>query len=426
MRLEGSRTQTGCAILWVTNCFTPLVHPNLVQNTSSERAEWDQLRYSLEEKVEKAETLNSSLRSEIDRIRTENSDMERNLHAQISDLESRTQQQQSMASDQGQWKQRVEELEQELKEQQQITEEVRRDASLFLQEMRELSNRSDAAIEKEDRLLKQLSSLEAELKDWKSRYARAKTQLRNLKASSIGLASLASPDITNYTRDASYTAPDGVVKDVHITRFQLSIDELLQAARRSDSERIMDSMKHVVKCVRAITGDIDSTPLSQMQSPISSINGDAVATPEKQQAKLKSRVSATANNLITATKNHTSSGGLSPVSLLDAAASHLSTSVVELVKHVKVRPTPSEELENDEEDDRPMPLKPSGYTSYSPYTPNSINGNGLGHQRHRSRGGSGSSGGYSTYSSYGAYDRQSTGLHGLGLERDTGMTEFKV
>jgi predicted nuclease with TOPRIM domain len=413
-------------MMWVMSCFTTVFHTNAIQNTSSEREEWDQLRYSLEEKVEKAENLNSSLRSEIDRIRNENSDRERSLQSHISDLESKTEQQQSVASDHGQWKQRAEELEQELNEQQRITEEVRRDASLFLQEMRELSNRSDAAMEKEDRLVKQISSLEAELKDWKSRYARAKTQLRNLKASSIGLASLASPDITNYARDANFSAPDGVVKDVHITRFQLGIDELLQAARRSDSEHTLDSMKHVVKCVRAITGDIDSTPLSQMQSPMSSVNGDGVATPEKQQAKLKSRVSATANNLITATKNHASSGGLSPVSLLDAAASHLSTSVVELVKYAKVRPTPAEELENDEEDDRPMPLKPSGYTPYNPYTPNGVNGNGIGHQRHRSRGGSGSSGGYSTYSSYGAYDRQSTGLHGLGLERDTGMTEFKV
>jgi hypothetical protein len=48
-------------------------------NTASERAEWDDLRYSLEEKVEKAENLNTSLRSEIDRLRIENADMERNL-----------------------------------------------------------------------------------------------------------------------------------------------------------------------------------------------------------------------------------------------------------------------------------------------------------------------------------------------------------
>ena len=322
-----------------------------------------------------------------------------------------------------------------MNEQQQVADEVRRDASQFLLEMRELSTRSEAALEKEERLSNQVFSLEAELKEWKSRYARTKTQLRSMKASSIGLASLTSPDITNYTRDATFATPDGVVKDIHVTKFQLSIDELLQVARRSDSEQILESMRHVVTCVRAITGDIDNTPFSQIQSPSSSVNGDSVASPEKQQAKLKSRVSATANNLITASKNHASSAGLSPVSLLDAAASHLSTAVVELVKHVKVRPTPEDELDNDEEDDRPMPLKPNGSSSYNAYTPNSINGTGqsngiglgLGHERHRSRGGSSGSTGYSTYSSpYSGYDRQSANLNGFGHEKDAGMAEFKV
>ncbi|KAH3904286.1 hypothetical protein HBI56_008710 [Parastagonospora nodorum] len=402
-------------------------------NTASERAEWDDLRFSLEEKVEQAEKLNSALRADIDRLRSENEESHRGLRAQIADLESRPAAQTSDVGG-GEWRQRCEELEQELREQQQVTEEVRQDASTFLQEMRELSARSDAAVEKEERLVQQVTSLEAELKEWKSRYARTKTQIRTLKASSIGLSAMASPDISNYMRDPGFATPDGLVKDVHVTKFQLSIDELLQTARRAGSEQTLDSMRHVVKCVRAITGDIDSTPLSQMQSPNSSISGDIMASPEKQQAKLKSRVSATANNLITATKNHVASNGISPVSLLDAAASHLSTAVVELVKHVKVRPTPQSELEQGEEDDdRPMPLKPTVFSNYTAFTPNSINAPtngtspGFGHRRHQSsRGGSSDTTGYSTYSSpYSGYDRQSTGMNGNGPPVDSGMTEFK-
>jgi hypothetical protein len=314
-----------------------------------------------------------------------------------------------------------------------VTDEVRRDASAFLVEMRELSSRSDAAVEKEERLVHQVSVLENELKEWKSRYARTKTQIRSLKASSIGLSALASPDITNYARDPSLTTPDGLVKDVHVTKFQLSIDELLQTARRAGPEQTLESMRHVVKCVRAITGDIDSTPLSQMQSPKSSISGDILPSPEKQQAKLKSRVSATANNLITATKNHVSSSGISPVSLLDAAASHLSTAIVELVKHVKVRPTPQSELEQGEDDDRPMPLKSTNSGNYTAFSPGAVvnaapNGTpGFGHRRHQSsRGGSSDTTGYSTYSSpYSGYDRQSAGLNIPPPRIDTGMLEFK-
>ncbi|PVH93289.1 cell polarity protein-like protein [Periconia macrospinosa] len=395
--------------------------------TASERAEWDEIRYSLEEKVDNAEALNSSLRADIDRIRSENADMERKLRAQIEDLEANPPQ--AAYSVGGEWKERCEDLERELSEQQQITEEVRRDAQAFLQEMRELSSRSDAAVEREERFASQVASLENELKDWKSRYANAKTQLRTLKASSIGLASLASPDISNYARDGNFATPDGAVRDVHVTQFQLSIDELLQVARRADSEQVLESMRHVVKCVRAITGDVDGTPFSAIQSPASSVNGD-MSSPEKQQAKLKSRVSATANNLITASKNHASANGLSPVSLLDAAASHLSTAIIELVKLVRVRPTPEGELEQDEEDDRPMPLKPTTYSAYSPYSMNSVSGGAVGavgnHQRHRSKGGSSSSTRYSNYSSpYSGYDRQSIGTNGLGFERDTGMTIFK-
>ncbi|KAL6704675.1 component of the polarisome [Coniothyrium glycines] len=408
-------------------------------NSASERAEWDELRYSLEEKVEKAENLNSSLRTEIDRLRNDNEHVERNLRAQIASLEADSSQQTynnggGGGGGDGDWQRRCEELETELGEQQQITEEVRSDAATFLQEMRELSVRSDAAVEKEEGMVKQITSLEAELKDWKSRYARAKTQLRSMKASSIGLSALNSPDIANYARDPLFSAPDGLVKDVHVTKFQLSIDEMLQTARRGNAEQTLESMRNVVKCVRAVTGDIDGTPLSQMQSPSSSVSGDILSSPEKQQAKLKSRVSATANNLITAAKNHAASGGLSPVSLLDAAASHLSTAVVELVKHVKVRPTPEDDLERDEEeDDRPMPLKPATHSAYSAFSSNHVNGasNGpnmvLGHQRGRSsRGGSSDTTGYSTYSSpYSGYDRQSATLNGNGNHHDHGMTEFK-
>ncbi|KAJ4368548.1 component of the polarisome [Didymella sp. IMI 355093] len=411
---------------------------------ASERAEWDELRYSLQDKVEKAENLNASLRSELDRIRSDHEKEQMSLRAQITDLESNPPQQ-TYDSGNDEWRQRCEELERELGEQQQVAEEVRRDASTFLQEMRELSARSDAAVEKEERLTSQVSTLEQELKEWKSRYARSKTQLRTLKASSIGLSGLASPDIANYSRDPSLSTPDGLVKDVHIANFQLSIDELLQKARRVDSEQTLESMRNVVKCVRAITGDIDSTPLSQMQSPTSSVSGDLMASPEKQQAKLKSRVSATANNLITATKNHASSNGMSPVSLLDAAASHLSTAVVELVKLVKVRPTPDNELDRDvldreEVGDMPMPLKPTIFGGYSAFTPNSIgnnasdnsssnNPNGIGpdrgHQRGLSSKGSNATG-YSTYSSpYSGYGRESSGSNGINVQTDNGMTGFK-
>lgn len=57
----------------------------------------------------------------------------------------------------------------------------------------------------------------------------------------------------------------------------------------------------------------------------------------EQLSTLKANCHATLSNLVTAARNHASSSGLSPVSLLDAAASHLSVVVVEMVKQLRVR-----------------------------------------------------------------------------------------
>ncbi len=52
---------------------------------------------------------------------------------------------------------------------------------------------------------------------------------------------------------------------------------------------------------------------------------------------LEERVEATLSNLVAATKTHATSSGLSPVSLLDAAASHVSAAITELGRVVLLR-----------------------------------------------------------------------------------------
>lgn len=323
----------------------------------------------------------------------------------------------SAGSGDGEWRQRYNELERDFNEQQQVTEDVRREAEQFLQEMRVLSERSDQAMEKEERLAQQVIQLETEVKDWKSRYARAKTQVRSTRTSSMGL-SVQSPDISNYTSQGN-SQIDGIVKDVHMTKFQLAIDELLQTARRADGEAVLESMKNVVLCVRKITADVDAADAEQADSPGG--HSDDVA---QQHAKLKGRVSATANNLITASKNHASAVGLAPVSLLDAAASHLSMAVVELVKVVRIRASAPGELDDEDYDNGVKPLPSKGYLSLS---------NGFGHMRARSKGGSDSTG-YSGSSSPRRLDgwasRRSesvSALNGNGMRQasNPGMNEFK-
>lgn len=292
----------------------------------------------LEEKLADAENLNVSLQSELDRLRAEHSETERDLSDQLEQLR--------VSGGGGGGNEALEreneELRAELEEQQQTTDDVRREAGNFLREMKLLTERNGTSWEKEEQLVIQVNRLEAEVEDWRNRYARTKTQLRNARASSIGLT------IQPKQTTSSHNSPDGLVKDVHVTKFQISIDELLRTARSETPENVVEYMKNVVICVRSITQDIDNS----------------TNNPELAQglAKLKARVSATANNLITASKNFTAAKGLSPVSLLDAAASHVTTSVVELVSTVKIRPTPASELEDDDNET----LQPIETPSYYP------------------------------------------------------------
>jgi hypothetical protein len=445
-----------------------------------ERAEWGGLRRNLEQKLQEAQTLNDTLQAELNKLRDHNAAVERDLRLQLDDarrserdLERDLRDQLDQARREGldmerdlraqlenmrlndtqsrpqadsvpeEWQQRCESLEKQVAEQQRTTDEVRREASQFLQEMRILSEQSSEAFEKEERLLDQVSQLEREVREWKSRYIKTKTRERSLRASSLGLPS-ANGESPQYSQ---FMSPDGLVKDFHVTNYQLAIDELLQLARKPDVNNAVDGcMKQVVMSVRHISNDVDTvaTPDGTLSS---TMMGDL-----KDQARTKMRLSQTCNNLITAVKNHASADGLSPVSLVDAASSNLTAAVIDMIRLVKIRPTPPEELERleQEEEDgviaaKPVPLQIGSGRSKSSFsedsnTSNRQNGrltpNGLAVTGHTRNVSSMSSTGYSAYSRYSSrYSNNTNGDvngRGLGISqamdmlRESGIEEFKV
>ncbi|RAL68005.1 hypothetical protein DID88_008729 [Monilinia fructigena] len=310
-------------------------------SADAEKKEWEDLRMDLENKLADAQNLNGTLQLELDQARESQASLDRDLKSQIQELQiALVDAGKSIGSGDADLERENAELRAELREQQEITEDVRSEAQEFLREMRMLSERSTASYDREEQLEIMVSKLEDEVKDWRNRYAKTKTQLRSSKTSSIGLSI---QDAAKYANDSGFTAENGLVKDFHVTKFQLSIDELLQTARSSDPERVIEFMKNVVMDVRQISQDIDGAPQGNEESA-------------QKHAKLKSRLSATANNLITASRNFAGAKGLSPVSLLDAAASHLTTAVVELVRTVKIKPTPAGELE-DNQDGNSAPIE---------------------------------------------------------------------
>lgn len=276
------------------------------------------------------------LRQQLDEHKAENADLQR-IQAERDDLERRLQDLQHSAANSVDYA-RIEELENDLAKQEKISNEVQEQAMLYLREMRDLSRENDRAIEQEEKMAAKISQLEKENNEWRQRYSNVKAQNKHLRASTMGLGLQTGFDSGGLVRQEGLISEGGLVRDTEVTRFQLSVDELLKVARGNSTDAMLDSVKNVVVSVQAITAAVGRT--EDYPTPAPSPGGDSSSTPASASvSKIKARVMGTANSLITATKQHAASHGLSPVALLDAAASNLTASVVELIKAVHIRPS---------------------------------------------------------------------------------------
>jgi hypothetical protein len=229
-----------------------------------------------------------------------------------------------------------ERLQHELEEQQKVTEQVRHEASAFLEEMRNLAE-SHREMESSEALSAHVQSLKVEVQEWKSRYSRVKGQMRSLRSSTYGGAIFLQPSHSALGRDSPYFSINGRVRDVSVTKFQMAVDEFLAKSRLANHD-LLDNLHIVVVATRNVTQDL-------------SIQED-VQSSEQQESELAqctSLVSKTANQLITTARNHRVSGGLSPFSILDAATSDLSFAVIELIKVAKIRPTTHDREDTEDE-----------------------------------------------------------------------------
>ncbi|KAI0292527.1 hypothetical protein BC826DRAFT_1105422 [Russula brevipes] len=199
-----------------------------------------------------------------------------------------------------------------------VVEQLRSDMEGLIAEVSDLSRRNDELMTSKDSDLIVIRDLDAQLKDYKRKYEQAKTELRSVK----GISRHSVP--IRYTFILTSTPqPHGAIPDVHLTAFLTAIDSLLSAGRSNAPTRVLTPMKSVVNAVSNILDDVRS-------------HSRRHADPEGVYA-LEERVEATLSNLVAASKTHATSSGLSPVSLLDAAASHVSAAVTELGRVVLLR-----------------------------------------------------------------------------------------
>ena len=117
---------------------------------------------------------------------------------------------------------------------------------------------------------------------------------------------------------------DGGLLDIHVTAFVTAMDALLSMGRSSAPSQVLTLMKHVVDATAAIVEDVRTYERRRDRSD----NEVEIVH------ALRERAEATLSNLVIAVKTHATSMGMSPVSLLDAAASHLSACITEIGKTI--------------------------------------------------------------------------------------------
>ncbi|GAA6020775.1 hypothetical protein JCM11491_003528 [Sporobolomyces phaffii] len=207
-----------------------------------------------------------------------------------------------------------------------VANELRGEVSSLVDELRQVNERCEELQVELDQARRDKEDQAREAREWKDKWQAAKTELRNLKATSQLFTST-----INVERDFMPASPDGLVNDTSVASFQTSIDDLLDAARSKAPSSIIAHARRVVAAVELIDRDVHA---------IAPYRFDQLAAEDQDVVhSLKAKINATLSNLMTASKNHATSFGVSPVSLLDAAASHLAATIVELVRILKIRKT---------------------------------------------------------------------------------------
>lgn len=300
------------------------------------KSDYEQRMNALQRRIKELESTNGGSDGDSARVR--------NLENQLDEKEKINQQQAL----------KIEKLEQDFgklnenyRQQQEIANDVQKEASKLLEEIKSLSIKNDDLYSEKEQSIAKIKSLSEEVNEWKSKYDKVKTELRNLKATSSFFKETPKVDIVN---DSSLApTPDGAIDESRIVAYQVAIDDLLRAGRSEVSSNVLVAMKSIVIACKGITEEVDIYEQRK---------GSLMKAEDKEKLHtLKTKFSATLTNLMTAAKNHATGYGISPVSLLDAAASHLTASVVEMVKHVKLRRTRGQNSDRHSSEHHPVPSR---------------------------------------------------------------------
>ncbi|KAJ1915749.1 component of the polarisome [Tieghemiomyces parasiticus] len=200
---------------------------------------------------------------------------------------------------------------------------LRRQIGRLTSELGELKTQNEHYSRRMKKLMDEKMELEAKLAEAKEAAARAPA----LPTPTLDRTGQSCRD----ERISVEKPPEGGIDRARMSAFQQAIDELVRAGRSNQPTDVLVAMKSVVLACRAISEDTEQYE-TQHRLP-----GDERTRLHSYQGKL----STTLNELTATAKRHAAGMGLSPTALLDAAATHLTEAVLDLVRLVKLRPSSS-------------------------------------------------------------------------------------
>ncbi|KAI7905497.1 uncharacterized protein BX663DRAFT_499944 [Cokeromyces recurvatus] len=223
---------------------------------------------------------------------------------------------------------RYTQLAKEYNEQQLAVREVKAEIKQLIDELKNLSSKNEALRLQNEEANNEIRHLTQETKSWKRKYESASTELRSFKVQSINLDQ---QDLSKefFLRPIS----KGAIGHQFVIEYQAAIDDLMKTSRSSKPSDVLLSMRTIVLACKAITTEVEDYEVNVgLTSPNQEILYD-----------IKKKFSTELTNLLAATKNYAGGMGISPVSLVDAAAGNLTNTIVELVKLLGMRPAPDNE-----------------------------------------------------------------------------------
>ncbi|KAI8071492.1 hypothetical protein BC940DRAFT_270277 [Gongronella butleri] len=225
-------------------------------------------------------------------------------------------------------------LERDHHDQQEMVQTVKQETTELMKEMSKLSKENDRLARDKEKAERQAKD---QLKESEAKYQRARLELRHARGADDDKDAAKQDFIKEHFLQPSRT---GIIAYDSVIRYQAGVEELLRSVRSKAPTDVLNAMKSVVLVCKAMTDEVEQGETK------GTLSGDKQ---HKVQA-LKKPYSNALAHLVAVTKTHINSMGLSPIMHVDVAASHMTATVVDIVK-LSLLPSTLEESDDDSDNE---------------------------------------------------------------------------